>query len=164
LQGVDQGRALLNERRLVPAQQPQSGRGFVLRPQGPPALTVGAQCFGQAPGIVPVGFVATGRFALPIPLGRLGVDRINRVLPLQQLIHGRPAGGLEGDGTAATGLHLLLELRPTGGGVSELKLGHDRADPIHDNHVVVILGPVQGRKASSFGPISVHSTHGPQRS
>ena len=43
-----------------------------------------------------------------------------------------------------------------------MKIGHNRADPIHDNDVVVMFGPIQGRKIILFGPIRFHRCQGAQ--
>jgi len=47
-----------NEADLVPAEQAQGRRRFVLRTQRPPGMTVGCAGIGQAPGIVAIGLAA----------------------------------------------------------------------------------------------------------
>lgn len=162
LELIDQGGALFNQDNLVAAQQAQGGGRRILGLEREPGVAVGAQGISQAPGVVPVGLGAAGGFAFPIAFGRFGINRIDRIVALQQLIDDHPAGSFNRHRTRAKGLHLLCKLRPTLSGVGELKVGHHGADPIHDDDVMVIFGPIQGRIIRLFGPMSIHSAQGAQ--
>ena len=74
---VDQGGALLDQRDLVAAEHAQLGGQRVLGQQRPPAVAVGAQGVGEAPGVQRVVLGAGGRLAVAVPLGGLGVHRVD---------------------------------------------------------------------------------------
>ena len=68
LELVDQGGALLNQRDLVAAKQPQLGHERIFVGERSPAVAINAQGVGQTPGVDVVGLVAAGRFAFPVAL------------------------------------------------------------------------------------------------
>src|ERR1051326_5087471 len=160
LELINQGGALLDQDVFITTQQAQGTGGFILGHQLYPSMTVSAQRVSHAPGIKPIGLAASRRFALPIPLSCLGINRIHLIIPLQQLVYGWTARGLDAHRTFAEGLHLLLKLAPALSAVREFKIGHNVAEPIHDNNVVVILSPIEGSEIISFVPICIHSSQG----
>src|SRR5208337_52397 len=107
------------------AEQAQGSGRLVLGTQRPPSLTVGAQGIGQAPGIVAIGLAAAGSFAPTILFGGQWINRIERVVALQQLIHSHADASFDGDWAFTERLHVAVELLPARGGVSELKVGDD---------------------------------------
>ena len=114
------------------------------------SMAIGAQGIRLGPGVLAIGFGAAGRLAFAIFFGRQRVERIERVAPLQQLVHGHARRGLDRHRTVAEGRHLLPKLLPAGGGVCELKVGNNCPDPVHDDNVMVLFGPIQGRKIRLF--------------
>ena len=66
-----------------------------------------------------VGIIAAGSFAFAIAFGTQRIDGINGAVQLQQLINGRPLGGLNGYGQAGIRFDLLPKLLPAGQGVRE---------------------------------------------
>ena len=160
---VDQGGALFDEADLVAAAGAQEGGGLVLRVEHAPAVTVGAQGVGQAPGVVAVELGAAGGLAFAVAFGGLGIDRVERPAVLEELIDGGTAGGFQGQRTAGEGLHFGSEFGPAGSGVGEPELGGTGAGVVHDDDIVVVAGPVEGREVGVGGPVSIHGASGAQR-
>src|SRR5437899_1427333 len=161
---IDQSRALFDQNDFVAADQPQSRGRFILRVERQPGMTIGAQGIGQSPGVMAIGFGATGDLALAIALGGHGIDRIERVVPLQQLVNDHAARRFDGQRTLSEWLHLLIESFPSFKGVLELEVGDNRPDPIYDDHVMVLFGPIQGREIRLLSPMSIHVVRGAQSS
>ena len=138
LELVDQGRALLNEADFVTAQQLQLLGQRIQWLKAFPVLAIHPQSLGQRPRIQTVGLVSAGDLPLPITLGAVRIDRIDRAIHLQELINGRSLAGFNGHGHRRILLKPLAKLFPTLQGVLDAKLGDDLALAIHQHHIVAV--------------------------
>src|SRR5438034_8770170 len=152
LELVDQGSALLNQCDFIPTESAQLARQGIQRRESAPALSVGAQRIGQTPSVVPIIVAAGGPFAFAVACSRLGHDRINHTASLEQLIDGGAGAGLDGHGQTGPSGQGLLSLLPAFGVVGEGQLQCDLPLGIDHDQIVVIVGPIQGRKVRQFSP------------
>src|SRR5439155_8489006 len=124
----------------------------IQRREGAPARSVGAQRTRQTPSVVAVILAACRPFAFPVACRRLGHDRINHKASLEQLIDGGAGAGLDGHGQTGPSGQGLLSLLPAFGVVGEGQLQCDLPLGIDHDQIVVIVGPIQGRKVRQFSP------------
>src|SRR5262249_47864232 len=90
--------------------------------------------------------------AFPIASGGFRHDWINRKASLQQLIDGRTSAGFHRDRQAGPWRQGLLSLLPTCGSMFKSQFYYALTSGIDHDQVVVIVGPVQGRKVRQFLP------------
>ena len=152
LELVDQGSALFNQCDFIATERAQLARQRIQRRESAPAVSVGAQRIRQTPSVVAVILAACRPFAFPVACRRLGHDRINHKASLEQLIDGGAGAGLDGHGQTGPSGQGLLSLLPAFGVVGEGQLQCDLPLGIDHDQIVVIVGPIQGRKVRQFSP------------
>ena len=149
LEPQHQGRTLLNQPNLVAAQNPQLLRRRIVGPQYPPSMPIGAQGVGKAPGVQLIILDPAGGLAIPKPLRRLGIHRIDRYAHLQEPLDRRPPAGLDGHadpGKRRQRRQLGPQQRPALGTVRKLQFQPPHALAIDHHHVMLLAGPVEPRK------------------
>jgi hypothetical protein len=116
-------------------------------------MAIDAQGIGQTPGIQMVGLIPAGHFALPVGLTAHRGNRIKADPTFQELLDDHPLAGLHTGGHCAPeGDDLLAPALPTGRTVFHHQISHDLTGPINDNHLVMIVSPVEARIMSNLCP------------
>ena len=153
LELVDQSGAFLDQGHLVAAQQPQLGNERVFLGQSSPAVAIDAQGIGQTPGIQMVALAATGHFALAVSLTTYRRNRVEAHSTFEQLFDDDALAGFHADGHGAPqGDDLFAPTLPACGTMFDGKIGHDLAQPINDDDIVMIVSPVEARVMSNLFP------------
>ena len=152
LELIDQRCAFFDEADLISAQGAQFRSQGIQGRKSTPAMAVGAQGIGQTPGIMQIILGASWALAFPITNGCFGHDRVHRKAPLQQLIHGRTSTGLNSYWHLGPLRQGLLSFLPACSGVFKSQFHYELTSNIDHDQVVVIVGPVQGRKVREFFP------------
>ena len=148
---VDECGALLDQRDLVAAEQAELGGQRVLRAQRPPAVTVGAEGVGEAPGVQRVVLGAGRGLAVAVAFGGLGVQRVQGQAQVEQPLDGGPAAGLDRDAETGERGGLLAERRPALGVVGEAQGQDDRAVRVDDDDLVLGACPVEAGEVGEAG-------------
>src|SRR5580765_4990738 len=99
-----------------------------------------------------IGLAATGRFALPVAGGGGGIDRIERIAILKQLIHRSSLAGLDRHCQVAEGSGFLTEAFPSFNRMLELEVRNDLGLLIDDDHRMMVARPIKAGVMSDLFP------------
>ena len=149
---IDKCRALFNQRHFIPAQQPQPLHQRFWCGQHAPAFSFQTQRIGQCPAIPAVSLRAAGQLARAIRFGTARMHRINAIAQHHQSFNDGAMPGFDRDGQFWKLFQLFLAELPTNRGVVKPKLAGDFSRAIQDQHIVMILRPIESGEVRDFLP------------